>query len=145
MKLSLLIISTMLLVSCGKKTVNKYFEDPKVKAEYDKLKDDLNYLSNLVNTQGASITSLETLMRDTQSRLSELELENRVTAMVDPCGDMPNQYDEVLFKMSSGVYVAYFEQGANRSMSVLAENVHYRTTDAQACSFKIVSGQVIRL
>ena len=138
----LIIVSMLLLASCGQKTVNKYYQDPVLQAELDKLKDDMKYLSRLVIEQGASVISLEQLMTDTQGRLSELETGDRVVGVVDPCGDNVNQFDEVLFKMSSGKFIAYFEQGNNRFMTVLSENTNYRTTDVEACNFKIVNGNL---
>lgn len=131
------------LVSCGKSTQVKYYEDPKKQAEYDKLKDDLDYLTTLVNNQGASIVSLEALMSQTQAKLVELELEDRVIGHVDPCGDMPNQFDEVLQVTSKGHYIAFFEQGSKRFLTVLPENTLYQTTDAGACRFKIVDGELV--
>lgn len=145
MKASIAAILFLLAIvsSCGSRTQVKYFEDPKKQAEYDKLRDDMDYLTNLVNTQGASITSLETLMSDTQAKLTELELEDRVIGNVNPCGDMPNQFDEVLQVTSKGHYVAYFEQNGKRFLTVLPEDTLFITTDQQACRFKIVDGELV--
>lgn len=64
-----------------------------------------------------------------------------VIEIVDPCGDGAG-FDEILLVLSSGEIVAYFESGGNRFLTVLV-NGNYRTTDAQACNFTILNGQVL--
>lgn len=62
-----------------------------------------------------------------------------ITDILNPCGNAANIHDEVLIKTYNGDYIAYFEDGSNRYLSVLDENVQYRTTDKQKCYFKILS------
>ena len=62
---------------------------------------------------------------------------------IDPCGDNPGQFDEILLLMSSGEIVAFFEQGARRYLSVITPG-SYRTTDAQNCRFDVLTdGSVV--
>lgn len=56
---------------------------------------------------------------------------------VDPCGDDPNHFDEILLVTAGGDYVAYFEDGGKRFLTILECGKMYRTTDKQACNFKI--------
>jgi len=62
--------------------------------------------------------------------------QNAILEIIDPCGDNPGQFDEVLFRLSSGEVVAYFEQGSKRFLTVLNPG-NYRTTDTQNCNFTI--------
>lgn len=56
---------------------------------------------------------------------------------VDPCGDDPNHFDEILLVTAGGDYVAYFEDGGKRFLTILECGKTYQTTDKQACKFKI--------
>lgn len=58
-----------------------------------------------------------------------------VLTIVDPCGDNPSQFDEVLIKTDSG-YLAYFEEGSKRYLAKLSVG-SYRTTDSQSCNFTV--------
>lgn len=69
------------------------------------------------------------------ARLAELELQESVSEVLEPCGDSPG-FDEVLLRMNSGRLVAYFESGGNRFLSTLPPG-NYRTTDGTNCNFSI--------
>lgn len=59
--------------------------------------------------------------------------------VIDPCGDDPNEFDEILLKLTDGTVIAYFkENGHLEFLSVLDEG-NYVTTDKQACEFSIDS------
>lgn len=65
-----------------------------------------------------------------------------ITEVIDPCGDDPGKFDEVILKLYDNSYVAYFEDGGKRFLSVLEHGKSYQTTDSQNCKFKItVSGE----
>jgi hypothetical protein len=70
-----------------------------------------------------------------------LDAVNPVISLVDPCGDSPG-FDEVLLQLSDGTFVAYFEQGEYRFLSIISDG-NYRTTDAQQCYFRIENGLLI--
>jgi len=72
-----------------------------------------------------------------QTQLTALASQQNPVEIIDPCGDLVGQYDEVLIRIDDGRLVAYFESGGTRFLTVLIPNVAYRTTDAQACNFQI--------
>ena len=92
-------------------------------------------LQNQINSVQANVTTL-------MAQMVSIQQNQTVTAIVDPCGDGPG-LDEVLLKMSNGKYVAYFENGGNRFLTVLQTNVTYQTTDNQHCNFIISSSGVL--
>lgn len=71
-------------------------------------------------------------------------------AVLDPCGDYvhnndpshKNSVDEVLMIFNDGTILAYYK---NLGLSVLEENIEYRTTDKQKCKFEIVNGSLVEL
>lgn len=65
-----------------------------------------------------------------------------ITELIDPCGDNPNQFDEIILKLHDGSFVAYFENGSNRFLSTIG-NGNYQTTDAQSCQFSITNNNEI--
>jgi hypothetical protein len=64
-----------------------------------------------------------------------------VVEIIDPCGDNPGQFDEVLLRLSTGELLAYFESGSNRFLSLIG-NGSYSTTDSQHCHFTVNNGVV---
>lgn len=103
-------------------------------------------LNDLTQTQTGTQAQISQLQADAnlaQAQLTELQLETRVTEIIDPCGDSAG-YDEVLLRTNDGRVIAYFETGSNRYLSVLIPNVQYATTDGSNCSFKIdVDGNLV--
>lgn len=89
-----------------------------------------------------SIDMLQQLIVANQVRLAGLESNKSVSSIIDPCGDYPNKYDEVVLQMSSGEFIAYFESGGKRFLSILGDG-NYRTSDKQSCNFTISNGQLI--
>lgn len=59
-----------------------------------------------------------------------------IVELIDPCGDNPNQFDEVLLRTTSGQILTYFESGNRRFLAVLVPG-NYVTTDSQACHFSV--------
>jgi hypothetical protein len=88
---------------------------------------------------GAEVTTTSFVCDGSDAQLPQ----QSITASFDPCGDNPGQYDEVLLKTSGGTYIAYFEQGGNRFLSILGPG-SYRTTDTQQCYFSIDAQGIIR-
>jgi hypothetical protein len=58
-----------------------------------------------------------------------------VLAIIDPCGDKPGKYDEVLLKTDSGL-ISYFESNGKKFLARLSPGT-YVTTDDQACNFRV--------
>lgn len=59
-----------------------------------------------------------------------------ITSIIDPCGDMPGQFDEILIRLADNSLIAYFEDGGRRFLSLLPPG-NYVTTDRQACRFTV--------
>ncbi len=105
-------------------------------------------IASLMASNEANITSInntiESIENDillSQIRISQLESNENITDIIDPCGDKANAFDEVILKTSSGKLMAYFESGSKRFLTILS-NGSYRTTDAQTCSFDVEDGVI---
>lgn len=60
-----------------------------------------------------------------------------VVAVLDPCGDDPNVYDEVFLRLANGVVLASFSDNAsgdNTRLSVLIDG-SFVTSDGSSCAF----------
>jgi hypothetical protein len=66
--------------------------------------------------------------------------ENTTSEIYDPCGDGPGP-DEVILKIVSGKFVAYFERINNEFFSLMPDGT-YQTRDQDACTFNIKNGIV---
>jgi len=118
--------------------------------EHNKIDSRLTDLENRVNEIESNLESLYNSIDDLdvnqdtlsqsislqQGQLTQLLAMENITDIIDPCGDFPNHFDEVILKTSSGKFMAYFEQSGKRFLSELP-NGNYRTTDKQACNFTI--------
>lgn len=62
--------------------------------------------------------------------------------IIDPCGDDPNNPDEVLLRFDNNLFLAWYK---NLGFSVLQPGVIYVTTDKQKCKFEIVGNAVVAL
>ena len=60
-----------------------------------------------------------------------------IVEIVDPCGDMPNYLDEVIFRLANGSLIAHYSKAGLQFLTVLAPG-NYRTRDMQACNFTIL-------
>jgi hypothetical protein len=100
---------------------------------------DVNASEDALTVITNQITILEDDATQLQVELVEIQGETRVTELLDPCGDHPNNFDEVLLRTSNGDLVAYFEVGSKRFLSVLSRGQSYATTDQQACNFSVNS------
>ena len=109
---------------------------------------EMQYFSELLGQMSDAELAQNQEMRDEQilaqaqidhlvEQLAVLQGYDSIIATVDPCGD-GHGYDEVLMRTVSGKWIAYFESGSNRFLSVIPEG-NYRTTDQQSCNFSIDS------
>lgn len=89
------------------------------------------------NTLLSIVQSLQVQTNNAVSQLVSLQSNDSVTSFLNPCGDNPGHYDEVLLKTNSGQVIAYFEDGGKRFLSVLEFNTNYQTTDKQSCVFQL--------
>lgn len=110
----------------------------------------IQLLSADVTTNAAYITSInedieqmqehinnqQVVINNHQVELANLAMQDGITELFDPCGDAVG-FDEVLLKTKSGSYIAYFESGSQRYLTVLKKNTNYRVTDGSNCYFTI--------
>lgn len=165
--MKIILLLSFLVVGCGYNNAYKDIHDLQsqnnvqqaeisalqaaVAANEAQLQADLLLLQGQINVSEANISLLQSQyvaimiqLVNLQAAVSGLQAENRIVGMLDPCGDMAGQFDEILLVTSSGKVVAYFEQGSKRFLSVLTPNQTYVTTDMQACVFKVNSaGQLL--
>lgn len=93
-----------------------------------------------IDAINAQISALQGQTVVIQTQVTTLSVQENIVEFIDPCGDGPG-FDEVILKTSSGKFVAYFENGGDRFLTVIT-NGSYRTTDAQRCNFT-VSGSTL--
>lgn len=71
--------------------------------------------------------------------------EAAVLEVIDPCGDAPGIYDEVILRLANGQLLASFSQnasGLNTRFSILTAG-NYVTTDGSNCHFSVsLDGEV---
>lgn len=95
--------------------------------------------ADIVDAQ-AELVILQAQYNAVVSEITILQSNVQIQAVLDPCGDGPG-YDEVVLKTSAG-YLAYFENGNHRYLTLLQEGVTYTTTDNSHCEFSIINGQL---
>lgn len=101
------------------------------------LRGELNTFEVAVNSQLVYLTN-NFLSISNQVSTLDSQTQNSVTEIIDPCGNNPNIYDEVIMKTRNGKFYAYFENGNKRYLSLLPPG-SYVTTDGSSCYFTISS------
>lgn len=99
----------------------------------------IDALQTQYNSTLLTIVSINSAIASLSGQVSVLQSNESIVELLDPCGDMPGQFDEVLLRTSSGKVIAYFETGSKRFLSVLTPNQSYSTTDVQGCAFSVNS------
>lgn len=98
----------------------------------------INNLTNLLEAREADINELEV-------RVAELESNDNIVDIIDPCGDHPTKIDEVILRTQSGKLIASFSDnanGQNTRFSIIKVG-SYVTTDGTNCHFSVdVNGSV---
>lgn len=72
---------------------------------------------------------------------------NSIQEVIDPCGE-ETEFDEVILKLASGEFLAYFALNGDAKKArlvLLDEGVNYQTTDGTSCAFIITDGELIEL
>ena len=110
-----------------------------LEASYDSIINELNFLSEQNQLTQTQINNTQIILENIISDITQIKTGTTIDFVIDPCGDHPNHYDEVVLKLSSGEYLAYFEASGRRFLTVLEQNVIYETTDKQKCRFYINS------
>lgn len=96
-------------------------------------------LSESIANLQSSLSSAQTMINALSSQIVTLQNNVNISQVIDPCNDAPNKYDEVIFKMSNGTYVASFSDnasGLNTRFSVLPVG-NYQSTDGTNCRFSV--------
>lgn len=111
-------------------------------------------VDSLTNSNAASISILQANILvlqanavNTTAQLAVLNGYQHIIGFVNPCGDNPNRYDEVFFKVynaSTNSYslIASFSDnvnGLNTRFSVIAPGGPYMTTDGDNCQFRVAA------
>lgn len=94
-----------------------------------------------------NLAILETSVTNTTAQLAVLNGYQHITAFINPCGDNPNKFDEVLLKVynfdtSSYSLISSFSDNANgfnTRFSVLPVGGPYTTTDGDNCQFSVAA------
>ena len=107
----------------------------------DDLDTNQDILSSSISLQLTQLASLQIAINNVTNTVNSSE---NITEIIDPCGDYPNKFDEVLLKTSSGKILVYFEDGGKRFLTELP-NGNFRTTDRQACNFSVSGSGVNRV
>lgn len=92
---------------------------------------------DMINMIQGDVSLLQARTNDLIARMVELEQQDAVIEYINPCGDGPG-FDEYILKTKSGKYLAYFESGSKRFLTILTPGL-YMTTDQQACRFEVVN------
>lgn len=156
-KLLLTSLTILLFQSCGKVESPQQLTDF---TEFDDLEERVTDLENRMGEVESNLNNLYSSIDDLEVNQDILEqsialnatnlatltsqvngdTSIKVSRMIDPCGDNPNQFDEYILEMSNGDLLGYFEQGSKRFLTVLPDG-NYRTTDKQACNFSVINGK----
>ena len=101
------------------------------------LQSEVNALSNQETISNDAILTLQNAISDLQAATSQ-----GIAEVIDPCGDEPGEFDEVIIKLADGSFIAYFQQGSKRFLTSLGEG-NFITTDSQRCRFIIANGELV--
>jgi hypothetical protein len=102
----------------------------------------ITYLQNSINANLIQMLSLNATILNLQGEVADLQANNSsVSEIIDPCGD-ESGYDEVILKLNGGQYLAYFQHGNNRFLTLLPAG-NYETSDSSSCAFSITESGLI--
>lgn len=113
------------------------------------LRQDINANYDLIHALEVNTIMLENrldyqqvIINSHQIELANLASEDTIVEYIYPCGKRTGYFDEVLLHTKSGKYIAYFENGNKRFLTVLNDNVSYMLTDGSNCTFTLQNGQI---
>lgn len=143
MKKVLIILAVLGLIGCSKHVhPTEVVDTSGLEAMLIQLQNRIIELETQSGLTAGQIDMLQSDINVAQSQIASLATQESIVELIDPCGDNPGQYDEVLIRTSSNKLIAFFEQGGQRFLSVL-EAGSYRTTDTQQCLFNVDSNGVV--
>lgn len=120
--------------------LERQFED--LKKNLNLTIDTLTRLQFQVGNDEATLAALQAQANAQQIILTQLQAQESVVEIKDVCGTTPGVYNEVMLKMKSGKYIAYFEHHGDRFLTQLVPG-NYKTTDSTDCFFTIDSNGVL--
>lgn len=74
---------------------------------------------------------------DGQDGVDGVDGQDAVLETIDPCGDDPGYYDEVMFRLPDGGLVAYMQDHIGGEYLTIVPPGRYMTTDHQQCQFTV--------
>jgi hypothetical protein len=100
--------------------------------------------ANGLASAGARIDALELDLANVNISLLELQSNVQVYGILQPCGDTPGVFDEILLDTSSGIVASFSDNanGKNTRFSVLTDGT-YQVTDGTGCVFTIQNGGLL--
>lgn len=132
---TLLLLSSLLLLSCGKREIHTIVDNSQT-ASIQKELDDINLkIAEMELNSDNAQNEMEALI----ARIVTLETEEPVIAVLDPCPNVlsNSSYKEMLFELNNGTVIGYFENGNKRFLTEIKQGVSYQTTDDRACIFTL--------
>jgi hypothetical protein len=106
------------------------------------------FIDTLSSDTETDLTALEDRLEDLEdeavdlaSDIADLDTDTRIVELIDPCGDDPGRFDEVLLVTANGSIIAYFRENGSRQYLTVLEDGNYQTTDRQRCNFSVVAGE----
>jgi len=135
MKLFLLGVISIMMVSCGNPETYVVADNSQV----DNLSKEIVDIRIRLMALETSDVEMQSHIEDVVERLVVLEMAESVISVIDPCPLIMSTmgYKEMLFEMSSGVIIGYFESGSKRFLTEIKRGVSYRTTDDRECIFTL--------
>lgn len=105
--------------------------------------DTIVQLQEQINSLTERIDYQQVIVNNMQIELAQLAAEDTVLEYIYPCGKRNGYFDEILLHTKSGKYIAYFENGNKRFLTVLNDNASYTLTDGSNCTFNLQNGQIL--
>lgn len=99
---------------------------------------DASHYQAQIDAMNAQIGVLQSQATVIQSQVTTLSVQENVVEYIDVCGPKPGSYNEILLKTASGRYIAFFESGGSRFLTILSPG-NFMTTDGTGCYFTINS------
>jgi len=118
-----------------------------VRGDVETLEELVNVLESDADADTTALTDriegLEDEAEQIAIDIAELDTDTRIVEMIDPCGDNPGRFDEILLVTAGGDIIAYFRENGSRQYLTALSDGNYQTTDRQRCNFSIVSGEYV--
>lgn len=110
------------------------------------LRNSVEILEHTYGSEGSDVTVLIDMLQSNintiLTRLAVLEGYSHIVEFIDPCGDKPGHFDEVVMRTNDGQLLAYFDYQGREFLTLLTDG-WYTTTDRQRCLFQVRDGRVL--